>query len=70
VSQCSVCGADKECRPYTRDGSMICFDCATAPDRIAQTAAAFGAQLNACGDIAVVHSDSEAGPFPYSKVRS
>lgn len=24
---CSECGADDDCRPYGKNGAMICFDC-------------------------------------------
>ena len=70
MTQCTVCKAEADCRPYMPNGGMICFYCGMLPERKAATEAAFASQLDACGDVAVINFDSEAGPYPYSKVRS
>ncbi len=34
---CEVCGEEKETRPYGKDGTEICFDCAHLPENIEHT---------------------------------
>ena len=61
---CYLCGTADEIRPYGPRGSMICFDCMIAsPEREAEAKRQFGAQLDACGDVAAIDGSS-AGPYP------
>jgi hypothetical protein len=61
--QCTTCGEKKETRPYGKDGAAICFQCAMGSDEARQeTERQFSAQLNACGQVAVL--GDEAGPYP------
>lgn len=64
--KCHYCGSgDKDLRPYGPRGSMTCFDCAmSTPERKAETERNFGAQLDACGDVAVIDG-SNVGPYPF-----
>lgn len=63
LSACYVCGTTKDIRPYGPHGSMICFSCMKAsPKREAEAKLQFGAQLAACGDVAVI-DDTGAGPY-------
>ena len=64
------CGATKDLRPYGKNGSMICFDCAmSTPERRAETERNFALQLNACGTVAVIDG-TEIGPYPLGGVKS
>lgn len=66
---CYVCHKDEsdpevELRPYGPKGAFICFDCMiSSPEREAEAKRQFGAQLDACGDVAVVDG-SHVGPYP------
>ncbi len=61
---CYLCGRRDEIRPYGPNASWICFDCMIAsPEREADAKRQFGAQLDACGDVAVIDGSS-AGPYP------
>lgn len=63
---CSLCNMVAELRPYGPRGAMICFQCAMAPERKAETERAFLAQLDACGPVAVIDG-SEVGPYPLKR---
>lgn len=61
---CYLCSATDEIRPYGPRGAMICFDCMMAsPEREAEAKRQFGAQLDACGDAAIIDG-SNVGPYP------
>ena len=66
MSECKLCGKDKETRPYGRGGMQICFDCAMAtPSTKAQTERAFVAQLNHARSASnVVVLGEDCGPYP------
>ena len=49
-----------ELRPYGPNGADICFECAMAPERKADTERNFGVRLNACS-VPVIGTD--AGVF-------
>jgi hypothetical protein len=67
---CHYCTKTGDLRPYGPRGSMVCFDCAMAtPERKAETERNFGAQLDACGDVAVI-DDTNVGPYPFEHYRS
>jgi len=58
-----------ELRPYGPRGEWVCFACAfSTPERKAQTEASFSAQINACGDGAVIGEPT--GPRPHQRSRS
>lgn len=60
---CCYCGtAESELRPYGPGGSDVCFSCAMAPGRKAQTEAAFARQLGMAGPAAVLDASEEVGP--------
>jgi hypothetical protein len=60
---CHYCSKSKEVRPYGPKGEWICFECAFASsDRKAQTEAAYTAQLNAAGPMAIIGEGT--GPRP------
>ena len=62
--KCHYCNKTSDLRPYGPRGSMVCFECAmSTPERKAETEKNFGAQLDACGQAAVIDG-SEAGPYP------
>jgi len=61
---CCYCGCAGDLRPYGPRGAMVCFSCAmSSPEREAQTAQNFSAQLAACGDVAAIDG-SHVGPYP------
>lgn len=61
---CYYCETENETRPYGRNGTAICFDCAMAtPERKKQIEEAFLAQLNASGHIVIL--GEETGPRPF-----
>lgn len=60
--KCYVCGAPdgnggSELRPYGPRGAWVCFNCATSPEREAETRRNFLAQLEACGSVVVIDGD-------------
>jgi hypothetical protein len=62
--RCHYCQQPGDLRPYGPRGTFVCFDCAMAtPGRMAETERNFGAQLDACGDVAVIDG-TEVGPYP------
>ena len=62
--QCQYCPKTGDLRPYGPRGAMVCFACAmSTPARRAETERAFGLQLDACGDAAVIDG-TEVGPYP------
>lgn len=61
---CTYCGTTHDLRPYGPRGTMVCFDCAMAtPERATETSRNFCAQLDACGDVALLDG-SHVGPYP------
>lgn len=63
--KCCYCGEMKECRPYAKDGAMVCFKCSQAtPERAAETERMFAVHLAGCGQAAVVVIGEETGPRP------
>ncbi len=72
VPQCYICkqseadSPEVELRPYGPKGTWLCYDCMVAsPEREVEAKKQFGAQLDACGDIAVVDG-SNTGPRPFN----
>jgi len=63
---CAMCNRVAELRPYGSRGEMLCFKCAMAPERKAETERAFLAQLDACGPVAVIDG-TEVGPYPMER---
>ena len=65
--KCHYCGKTDDLRPYGPRGAMVCFCCAmSTPERKGETERNFGAQLDACGVVAVIDG-TEIGPYPFSK---
>lgn len=69
-SGCHYCETtDRELRPYGPAGSWVCFPCIKAdPARERAAAAAYGALLDAAGEISpsgVVAVGEESGPRPF-----
>lgn len=61
--KCHYCQTGDDLRPYGLRGAMVCFDCAmSTPERRAEAARNFLAQLDAIDGHAVI--GTEAGPFP------
>ena len=57
-----------ELRPYGPGGKMICFNCMTSsPEREAEAKRQFGAQLDACGDVAIIGETTGPRPFDGGK---
>jgi hypothetical protein len=67
--KCGVCGSvDEELRPYGKNHSMICFDCAFSTQASkAETERNYLMQLNAAGPCAVI--GTEVGPFPLEALK-
>ena len=63
---CHLCKKVAELRPYGPRGAMICFQCAMAPERKAETERNFIAQLDACGPVVVIDG-TEVGPYPIER---
>lgn len=61
--KCHYCTKTHDLRPYGPKGAMVCFTCATTPERKLETAQNFAAQLDAAGPIALIDG-TEAGPYP------
>lgn len=66
--QCCYCMKEEseevELRPYGPKGAWLCFDCMKLdPEREAEATRQFSAQLDACGDVAVIDG-SNVGPMP------
>jgi len=60
---CSECGKDKDCRPYGKGGSMVCFPCAMKNEE--ETEKNFLLQLEAAAQVSnVVVLGEESGPRP------
>lgn len=62
--KCHYCPETSDLRPYGPRGSMVCFACAMATrERMAETKRNYLAQLDACGDAAVIDG-THVGPYP------
>ncbi len=64
-TKCCVCGCEDECRPYTDDGSPICFSCAMSPEREAATEQALRRLLGEADHVTGAAMLTEDGPIPY-----
>lgn len=68
--ECYVCHQTGDLRPYGPKGAMICFPCMKSdPEREAEAHRQFGAQIDACGPIAILDG-SNTGPRPPMGKRS
>jgi hypothetical protein len=66
-SECATCGQIRDCRPYGERGALICFRCMKAtPEAQAIAERQLGAQLAACGPVAVIDGTG-GGPRPFDK---
>lgn len=62
--KCHYCDKTNDLRPYGPRGAWVCFSCAmSTPERKADTSKNFAAQLEVCGDAAVIDG-TEVGPYP------
>lgn len=63
---CGVCNLEKETRPYTKDGSPICFECMMAtPESENDAAVAFTSALEqAALEANIIVIGGENGPTP------
>lgn len=62
--KCHYCIKTHDLRPYGPRGAMVCFGCMkSSPEREAEAARNFGAQLSASGPMACIDG-THAGPYP------
>jgi len=59
MKKCGVCGAVEELRPYGKDRSLICFDCAMRPENKKETERQFEAVLDSSPVVIL----TDAGPI-------
>lgn len=65
-TKCPCCGREDECRPYTDDGSPICFSCAMgSSEREATAELAFMRLLGEAHRVTGAAMLTEDGPIPY-----
>lgn len=62
---CSECKKNTETRPYGENFSDICYDCGMKNE--SRTKKNFTAQLEGCGEVAILDSSAESGPVPLKK---
>lgn len=71
MSICSICQLpfeDVDLRPYGPGGSLICYKCGTAPERVAETERRFGEMLDRASESgAPVIIGQPEGPKPIGR---